>query len=434
MSEIVFLVLIFIFIILEAIFSCAFSALENCSEKEVRKRINEGNEKAKKIEVALKELQRYNSIILAIMTMLNLAIGVFAGVHVGRISAFLKSMHIQSVRFVWFLVACIIFVFFSGIILIGNAVPRRIGMKNAERKAELLVDFLLQVIWFVKPFIKILEGGIFLVFKLTGRNPEEYKDNVTEDEIIAIVNEGLQQGVLEDSEVEMISNIMEMDEKEVRDIMTRRQRIVALNGEETIEKSIQKMLQKSFSRFPVYEGDIDNIIGIVFWKDITKYCIQNFDQNITLSQLAKKPYFVPDTQKIDVLFEEMQRKKIHMAIAIDEYGQTAGIVAMEDILEEIVGNIFDEFDEDEKMIIRQKDGKYYIKGMASLEEVAETLQLHLEKELQDYDTLNGFLVSKLGHIPSFKEKVSIKYQGYEFHIVDVRDKTIRYVRVKKCEK
>ena len=161
---------------------------------------------------------------------------------------------------------------------------------------------------------------------------------------------------------------------------------------------------------------------------------QNKDTTILLRKLAKKPYMVPDTQKIDLLFEEMQLKKVHMAIAIDEYGQTAGIVAMEDVLEEIVGNIFDESDSDERMIVKQREGKYFMRGLTHLDDVARELGINMEKEQEDYDTLNGFLISQLGHIPHEKEKVEIVYKGYEFHVVDVKDKMIRLVRVHKDNK
>ena len=432
-SEKIIIVIVAICILLEAVLSCALSALENCSEKEIEKQMRAGNARAKQIFIALEEMQRCNTFILSIMTILNLGIGIFVGTQLIDWIGYFTRLEFQYIQLEWILFGISMIFFFFGVILFGNIIPRKVGKKNPEKKAGFLVAFLLRFLWLMKPFIWMLECTVNFLLKIFGDNPEDYRDNVTEEEIIAMVNEGLEHGVLENNEVEMISNIIEMDEKEVRDIMTRRQRIMALDGEQSLEDAMKIMLEKSFSRFPVYTGDIDNIIGIVFWKDITKYYIQNQDRSIPLSKLAKKPYFVPDTQKIDLLFEEMQMKKIHMAIAIDEYGQTAGIVAMEDILEEIVGNIFDEFDEDERMIIRQKEGKYYMRGLTKLKDVAEELHLDMEKELEDYDTLNGFLVSKLGHIPSFKEKVTINFQGYEFHVVDVKDKIIRFVRVRKKE-
>lgn len=434
MSERIIIVIIVVFALLEAILSCALSALENCSEKELQKQIRAGNSKAKQILIALEEIQKYDNFIIAIMTILNLSIGIFAGTQLKRWIKYIRNMEFQIIQFDWLICSICIFFLIFCVILFGNVIPRKIAKKNPEKKAGHLVIFLLQFLKILKPLIFLLGCSVSLFFKITGNNPKEYEDNVTEEEIIAMVNEGLEHGVLENNEAEMISNIMEMNEKEVRSIMTRRQKIMALNGEQDLESVMNIMLEKTFSRFPVYIGDIDNIIGIVYWKDITKYYIQNKDKSIPLSQLARKPYFVPDTQNIDLLFEEMQMKKIHMAIAIDEYGQTAGIVAMEDILEEIVGNIFDEFDEDERMIIKQKEGKYYMRGLTNLRDVAEELHLDMEEELEDYDTLNGFLVSKVGHIPSFKEKVTINFQGYEFHVVDVKDKMIRFVRIRKKEK
>lgn len=433
MAEKYFIVIMVILVLLEAVLSCALSALENCSEKEIQKKVRVGNTKAKQIIFVLEEMQKYDNFILAIMTILNLGIGIIAGTQLNGWMKYIQNMRFQYKQIEWLLCGICILLLFFCVILLGNVIPRKIAKKNPEKKAEYLVVFLLHFLRLFKPFIFVLGCSISLFFKITGNNPKEYENNVTEEEIIAIVNEGLEHGILENNEAEMISNIMEMNEKDVRGIMTRRQKIVALNGESDLESAMHVMLEKSFSRFPVYVGDIDNIVGIVFWKDVTKYYIQNQDRSIPLSQLARKPYFVPDTQNIDLLFEEMQMKKIHMAVAIDEYGQTAGIVAMEDILEEIVGNIFDEFDEDERMIIKQRDGKYYMRGLTNLKDVAEELHLDMEKELEDYGTLNGFLVSKLGHIPSFKEKVTINFQGYEFHVVDVKDKMIRFVRIRKKE-
>jgi len=320
------------------------------------------------------------------------------------------------------------------VVLFGNAIPQKVALKHSEKKADRYAKFLMCLLSVFQIFSIVIDKSMILLFKISGRNLKDYEDNVTEEEIISIVNEGLEQGILEDNEVEMIANIIEMDEKEVRDIMTRRTKIVGLDGNMTVEEAMQFMMEKSYSRFPVYDGDIDNVIGIAFWKDITKYFIQNKDRSIPIRELAKKAYLVPDTQKIDVLFEEMQLKKIHMAIAIDEYGQTVGIVAMEDVLEEIVGNIFDEFDVDERMILKQRDGKYFMRGLAPLEDVAEELGIYMEEELEDYDTLNGFLISQLGHIPKEKEKINIVYKGYEFRVVDVKDRMIRFVRVHKEEK
>lgn len=419
-------------ILLEAMVACGLAALDNTGDKELKKKAEDGDENAKKLLNLKDRVEQSHNFTLLVMTTINLAIGFLYSRRISYWSLFVASKYGNQMTHQWFrrgFEVCGMLLLIYFVVLCAIALPRRLALKKSEVKAMRFYKIINGLLILFQVFSLVIEGSVRIIFKITGRNPKEYADNVTEDEIISIVNEGLEQGILENNEVEMIANIIEMDEKEVRDIMTRRTKIVALEGNLTVEEAMKIMLEKSYSRFPVYEGDIDNIIGIVFWKDITKYYIQNHDKQAALKDIAKKAYLVPDTKKIDILFEEMQMKKIHMAIAVDEYGQTAGIVAMEDVLEEIVGNIFDEFDVDERMIIKQREGKYFMRGMAPLDEVAEELHINMDEELEDFDTLNGFLISKLGHIPNEKEKVNIMYKGYEFHAVDIKDKTFRFVRV-----
>ncbi|CDE46006.1 putative uncharacterized protein [Clostridium sp. CAG:411] len=426
-----------ILIVVESMVSCGMAAFSNLSVLDIKKRAENGEKKAARLLSVMVQIEQYKSFVSLLMTTLNLAIGFIYSRRLLYWSAIATRFSTDTTKVIilnrlfqfvgMFLLVYLVF-------LVGNAIPGRAALKKSEDKAYRFSGLLLAMMKVFRVFVLFIEKTVYILFYITGRKWSEYQDSVTEEEIRFIVNEGLEQGVLENTEVEMISNIMEMDEKEVRDVMTRRTQIQALDGNITIEETIQFMLEESYSRFPVYEGDIDNIIGIVFWKDITKYYIQKKDIHAPIKKLAKKAYLVPDTQKVNVLFQEMQIKKISMAIAIDEYGQTVGIVAMEDILEEIVGNIYDEFDADERMIIKQREGRYFMRGLASLEDVAKELNLHMDKELEDYDTLNGFLISQIGHIPNEKEKVNIIYQGYEFRVVDIKDRMIRFVRVHKEEK
>lgn len=311
----------------------------------------------------------------------------------------------------------------------GCTLPARLAKRKTEKiaaRSEWFVKILSVIACPVTVFIELIFRA---VCRIGGISPGEMEENVTEEEIMSMVNEGYEQGVLEDSEAEMISNIMELDGKEVQDIMTHRKKIIGIDAEMSIEEALRFMLGQSYSRYPLYEEDIDNIVGILHLKDLTKCYVNEEDENRTLMDIARKPYFVPETQDIDDLFHQMQARKIHMAIAIDEYGQTAGLVAMEDILEEIVGNILDEYDVDEKFIIRQGEGRFIIKGLTDLEEVEEALAITVKEE--EYDTLNGLLISLMGRIPADGEKTAVSYGGYVFHILDVKDKTIRYVRAVK---
>ena len=259
--------------------------------------------------------------------------------------------------------------------------------------------------------------------------PSDYStEEVTEEDIKSIVNEGHEQGILESSEAEMISNIFEFDDKEACDIMTHRKNITAIDITESIEAASDIMLNDRYSRYPVYEGDIDNIVGILYFKDVMRVRRKG-RKNVRLSAVMREPYFVPETQSINSLFEEMQKRKTHMAIVIDEYGQTAGIVAMEDILEEIVGNILDEYDVDVRYIKDRGDGTYTAKGMTPLQDLEDILDIDFEDD--EFDPLNGFLISRLEHIPEEKDHDEIEYEGYIFRILKAGNNMIQEVSISR---
>lgn len=276
-----------------------------------------------------------------------------------------------------------------------------------------------------KGFFSKLSEGFAHLFGVSDDEPER----VTE-EIKMMVSEGHEKGALEADEAKMINNIFEFSDKEASDIMTHRRHIIGVDVSMPMKDAAKLMAEERFSRYPVYEEDIDNIVGILHLKDIFRALMEQGESG-KISEIMRQPYFVPDTQNIDALFKEMQQKKVHMAIVIDEYGQTAGIVAMEDILEEIVGNIFDEYDLDESYISKAADDTYIMKGMAPLSEVEEALQVHFEED--DFDTLNGLIISRLEHIPAEGERVEVIIEGYQFTVLSVSNNMIHEVRVEKAE-
>ena len=259
-------------------------------------------------------------------------------------------------------------------------------------------------------------------------------DDVTEEEIISMVNEGHEQGVLLASEAEMIHNIFEFGDKEAKDIMTHRKNLIAIDGNLSYNDAVSFIIENSKSRYPVYLDDIDNIIGVLHIKDAFAFAQKNevFRTSIKdIPNLIREVDFVPETLNIHTLFKMMQAKKSHMVIVVDEYGQTSGAVAMEDILEEIVGNIEDEHDEEESLIRMNPDGSYLMNGLASMPEVIELLKLPVEEDA--FETLNGFLVSLLEKIPNDGETAKISMYGYDFNILKVEDKMIREVLVRKAQ-
>ena len=263
------------------------------------------------------------------------------------------------------------------------------------------------------------------------------EDPVTEEEIISIVDEAHEQGVIEENEAEMIQNIMEFTDTEAKDIMTHRKNVIAFDEEDNLQTIVDTMLEEGNSRYPVFRETIDNIVGIIHYKDALKFLTRNswakFKPLKDLPGLIREASFIPETRGISDLFKSMQMKKIHMAVVVDEYGQTSGIVSMEDILEEIVGDILDEYDEDDSTFRTQKDNSVIIDALAYLEDVAEELGIDFGKV--EFETLNGYLTNLLGHIPTEDDlDKEIVVNGYRFRILSLGNKTIGKVRAEKIKK
>ena len=427
------LMIVVLLILAEALVTCMESALKKANECFFEKKVEEGQDKkAQLVLKLLEEESKYINTAQMVRTTINLAIGAIYSTELLSYATMAGNYFSADGNSLgWILVFLVLFavILILTVMLLGGLIPGRLVGRNPDQIAYRVSGFMNLLIQLCKPFIAILDGAMAVVLLILQIRPEELEDNMTEEEIISIVNEGFEQGVLEDNEVEMISNIIEFGEKEVRDVMTHRKKVVSVNSEMSIEEALKFMLDESYSRFPLYEEERDNIVGVLHLKDVTQYYVTGRNLDAPLKNLAREAYFVPDTQDLDVLFENMQSKKIQMAVAVDEYGQMAGIVAMEDILEEIVGNIFDEYDVDERTIIKQGPGRYIIKGLADIEDVED--ELGIEIEMDDFDTLNGFLIYLLGHLPADKEKAVLFYGGYRFHILDAKDKIIRTVKAVK---
>ena len=261
--------------------------------------------------------------------------------------------------------------------------------------------------------------------KLFNRNTAE---EVTEEEIISMVDESHEKGLIEESEAEMIHNIFELDDTDAEDIMVHRKHICALDDEMTLGDALDFMLHQTYSRYPVYHGDIDHITGVMHIRDAMLRAQDDANRKIPICELENiynEAIFIPESQNISTLFRTMRKNKNHMVIVVDEYGQTAGIVAMEDVLEEIVGNIEDEHDIEQTMILKREDGSYLIQGMAPLHEVGACLGFEVGDD--DPDTMNGLLISLTDRIPEDDTRFEVSYAGYFFRVLSVHNKAIRMV-------
>ena len=253
-----------------------------------------------------------------------------------------------------------------------------------------------------------------------------------EGEIMQRVSEGYKKGVLDESEAEMIGNIFSLEDKDCSDILIPRKHMTALDGERTLKEVLPDIADSTFSRFPVYETDEDHVIGILHIKDVLALIARQEDIGRPIKEipdLMQKAVFIPESKSIKSLLPELREQKTHMAIVVDEYGQTAGIIAMEDVLEEIVGNILDEHDTEERGIMKQRNG-FFIPGDLSPEEVFPVLSI--ETEAPDFDTMSGFLINELGHIPEKDERPVIEVFGYRFHVLTTEKHMITRIHAEKA--
>ena len=402
------------------------AARRNIIESDTQKRADEGDENAKKLLALIdKPAQFVNAIPLIVM-----ASGICFG-------TFLVPWVVDAFHPYIKHTPALVLVLAVGVILLaglGILTFRRVGTYHPEKYAYRylkLVNFWVMVLNPVTVFITWIARLAAVPF---GVEIDRKETAVTEEEIISIVDEAHEQGVIEENEAEMIQNIISFNETEAHDIMTHRKNVVAFDEEVLLKNMIDTMLEEGNSRYPVYEENIDNIKGIVHYKDALKFMTQNpwakFKPLKELPGIIREAALIPETRGIGDLFHTMQAKKIHMAVVVDEYGQTAGIVTMEDILEEIVGDILDEYDEDEITIRAQKDNSLIIDGLAYLEDVAEKLDVDFGDV--EFETLNGYLTSILGHIPTKKDiDTTIKANGYCFTILSIGNKTIGKVRAEK---
>lgn len=321
----------------------------------------------------------------------------------------------------------IITVLLSFITLVfGELVPKRYAMKYSEKVSKYSVKPLKITGVLFSPFIKIVTLSVNAVLKIVGINPNDDGEEVTEEEILLMVNEGQEKGVIGDEESEMINNIFEFDDKTAFDVMTHRTEIAAINITDKYDEILDFVTKERYSRFPVYENSVDNIVGIIHIKDLLKAGKDTFN----LSSVMRTPTFVPESQKIDDLFNVLKDTNTHMVIVVDEYGGTAGIVTMEDILEELVGNIRDEYDDEEVIentINKIAESTYVVDGLMEIEYIND--ELNIELPTDECETISGLVIALLGGIPEEDEKPEVNYENYTLTVLESNEKIIKTVKI-----
>ncbi len=406
-----------------------YAAMQNLNETAIEKMAK--NKKTRAMELLLKYMdkaERYTHICQLLILAAHMLLGFF---EVPLWIKYFLSGKEHTLLFVLAHVAIFLALIFL-VLVFGIYTPEKVAARKPESWALRLVVPVHALELFLFPLIWLTDVMSNMLARVFGVDPLSDTDDVTEEEIISMVNEGHEQGVLLASEAEMIHNIFEFGDKEAKDIMTHRKNIVALDGEKSFRETLLVIQESNYSRFPVYVGDIDNIIGVLHIKEALDLSMDASVYEIPIKDMEGMILavdFIPETRNINALFAAMQSDKSHMVIVVDEYGQTAGLVAMEDILEEIVGNIEDEHDDEETMIERCSDGSYLMRGMTPFDEVIEELGVEREEEADEFETLSGFLIALLGRIPGEHEVFSTTAYGYLFEILAVENKMIKNVHV-----
>src|SRR5690554_315372 len=429
--------LIAFFIVLNGIFAASEIALVSASKRELEEDKLLGGKKAKKAQRVLKlveEPTRFLSTIQIGITMFGFINGViaadaFSAVIPDSIASIIQLDALVVAPVVTFIITLIL-TYFQ--VVFGELVPKRIAMKWPEKISYLFVGFLSVIAVIMKPFVVLLTSSANLIIKLFGINPEDSDDTLSEEELILELNASESKGFIDRSENEMIQNIFEFDSTTVDEVMTHRTEVSAIRVDSTREELIEYVTNEKFTRFPVYEETLDKIVGTLHVKDLLRYLAAHPDTSVfNIDEILRDPLFVPQSKNIRALFREMKLTKTHIAIVIDEYGGTAGIITLEDLIEEILGNISDEYDEDEEEIQAINEDQYEIEGLIDLDDVEDLI--HADLPVDEYDTLSGFILGQLGRFPDPDESIVVVYGNYRFEVLSYEDKIIESVLVTRIE-
>lgn len=419
-------ILILVLTLLNAFFASAEMAIVSVNRNRIKMLADDGNKKASLLVDLLEEPNKFLSTIQVGITLAGFFSSASAATGISEvIGASLSQLGIPYAQSISLVVITIILSYFT--LVFGELVPKRIALQKSEQMAMLSVRPIVFVFKFAKPFVKLLSLSTNVLLRVIGMSDTDLEEKVSREEIKSLVDAGEEYGVINQIEKEMINSIFDFDDKLAKEVMTPRTEVYMINIK--LPLSIEELLEENYSRIPVYEGDMDNIIGILYLKDFLHEAYQVGFENVDLKKLLHRPYFVPECKNIDQLFKELQKSKRHLAVLIDEYGGFSGIVTIEDLIEEVMGDINDEYDDDDPVIRKIDNDTYIVNGLISIKELNDKLQLNLDEETEDYDTLGGFLINQIDYIPSETEECMVEYENLLFKVECVKDKRIETVKI-----
>lgn len=422
MSQIIVLAIL---ILINAFFAATEIAFISLNDAKIEKQAKEGNKKAKQIKKMLREPSKFLATIQIGITLAGFLSSAFAAdAFADDLAPMLQNLiplGLTAWRNISIILITIILSYFS--LIFGELVPKRLAMRNSEKIAFGTIGIIRTISIITAPFVKLLTASTNGVSKLFGISGTD-EGTVTEEEIRMMVDVGEEKGSIKEEERELINNVFEFNDKVVSEIMIHRKDIYAIDINSDIDNILKELDEYKYSRIPVYEENIDNIVGMLFIKDLLANV--NKKEKVKIAKIIREPYFVSENKPIDELFRDLQKNKHQLAIVLDEYGGTAGLVTMEDIIEELVGNIFDEYDEEEKEFEKIDDNTFLISGSVSIHDLRKILGVEIPEG--EYDTLSGYLIELLGRIPSDDEKPVIETKRVTYKIEDYEEKRILWVK------
>ncbi len=405
------------------IFALAGSAAKSVNEKKLREKAEDGDKRLIRLVKILDTPNRTERTVIAYtwlsgMASLALTLLCFVG-KLGNVYLTFLSSEIVAVYFSAATLTLIVTILFTALCVM---LPKTLGRQHAEKTAPALSGYLAFFKAIMTPFTAICHGIARLIAAVFGSETHDDSTNVTEDEILVLVDQGEEKGVIEESQKEMINNIFEFDDLAAGDVMTHRTSVKAVEITEPLSSVVGLAMEEGYSRIPVYEDVLDNIKGILYVKDLLKFIGTDMPENITAADVMREAMFVPETKKCRDLFTEMTENRLQMVVVSDEYGGVAGIVTIEDLIESIMGNIQDEFDDETEDVEQISEHIFNIDGTTLIGEVEDLLDIEFPEG--DFETIAGYIMSELGRIPDPEEHPTVEYEDFALTVSEMEDRRI----------
>lgn len=409
-----------------AFFAAAEMAMVSVNKNKINMMAEDNNKKAKMLQRLLKEPTKFLSTIQVAITLSSFFASASAATGISKpLGVLFLKLHIPYSTQISLIVVTIILSYFT--LVFGELVPKRVALQKSEGISLAIVKPVNLFAKIASPFVKFLSVSTSIVLKLLGMHNEDLEERVSEEEIRSLIETGQENGVFNEYEKSMIESIFEFDDKLAREIMTSRTNVYAIDINEPVADYIDELLETRHSRIPVYDDEIDNIIGILYVKDFILEARKIGFEKVNIKSILHKPYFVPESKNIDELFKELQESKQYIAVLIDEYGGFSGIVTVEDLVEEVMGSIDDTGDEEEPYIEKIDNKSYILNGLVTIADLNDELDLDIVAE--NHDTISGLLIDMIGIIPDEGDNRVVNIDNLTFKIEEIKDKCLERIQL-----